>query len=122
MLQINKHATNIVKANITSMYTNVDEIEKGGEGSRGGKVIGHTKSGKPVYKGKLVKDEFGKYKSSEVQDDRDYTPEDHQDASRIHDEVSERALHHNDFGNSQQVENRFQHHDELSKYHKEKSK
>lgn len=24
-------------------------IEKGGEGSRGGKVIGHTKSGKPIY-------------------------------------------------------------------------
>lgn len=24
-------------------------IEKGGEGSRGGKIIGHTKSGKPIY-------------------------------------------------------------------------
>lgn len=24
-------------------------LEKGGEGSRGGKVIGHTKSGKPIY-------------------------------------------------------------------------
>lgn len=27
----------------------VEKIEKGGEGSRGGKVIGHTKSGKPIY-------------------------------------------------------------------------
>lgn len=27
----------------------VELIEKGGEGSRGGKVIGHTKSGKPIY-------------------------------------------------------------------------
>lgn len=26
-----------------------DELEKGGEGSKGGKVIGHTKSGKPIY-------------------------------------------------------------------------
>lgn len=26
-----------------------DELDKGGEGSRGGKVIGHTKSGKPIY-------------------------------------------------------------------------
>jgi len=26
-----------------------DLLEKGGEGSRGGKVIGHTKSGKPIY-------------------------------------------------------------------------
>lgn len=34
-----------------------DELSKsGGEGSRGGKVIGHTKSGKPVYeKGHQVK-------------------------------------------------------------------
>jgi len=27
----------------------VDYFEKGGEGSRGGKIIGHTKSGKPIY-------------------------------------------------------------------------
>lgn len=26
-----------------------DNVEKGGEGSRGGKVIGHTKSGKAIY-------------------------------------------------------------------------
>ena len=28
----------------------LDELVKGGEGSKGGKIIGHTKSGKPVYK------------------------------------------------------------------------
>jgi hypothetical protein len=27
----------------------VDLLEKGGEGSKGGKVIGHTKSGRPIY-------------------------------------------------------------------------
>lgn len=35
-------------AKILSMYNGVN-IEKSGEGSRGGKVIGHTKSGKPIY-------------------------------------------------------------------------
>jgi hypothetical protein len=25
-----------------------------GEGSKGGKIIGHTKSGKPIYEGKLL--------------------------------------------------------------------
>jgi hypothetical protein len=29
----------------------VNVIEKAGEGSRGGEIIGHTKSGKPIYKG-----------------------------------------------------------------------
>jgi len=45
-------------ATILSCYSNVDtilksedkgDLEKGGEGSRGGKVIGHTQSGKPIY-------------------------------------------------------------------------
>lgn len=35
-------------AKILSMYSNAEELIKS-EGSRGGKVIGHTKSGKPVY-------------------------------------------------------------------------
>jgi hypothetical protein len=29
----------------------MESIEKGGEGSKGGKIIGHTKSGKPIYEG-----------------------------------------------------------------------
>ena len=33
----------------TVLKQNESDIEKGGEGSRGGKVIGHTKSGKPIY-------------------------------------------------------------------------
>lgn len=28
-----------------------NDLEKGGEGSKGGKIIGHTKTGKPVYAG-----------------------------------------------------------------------
>lgn len=44
-----------------------NEIEKGGEGSRGGKVIGHTKSGKPIY-------EDGNFKK----DYKDFTSEEHE--------------------------------------------
>lgn len=38
-----------------------DEVEKGGEGSRGGKVIGHTKSGKPIYQSKTSTDAYEKH-------------------------------------------------------------
>lgn len=49
-----KELSNFEKAQadkILSCYNNVgeDELEKGGEGSKGGKVIGHTKSGKAIY-------------------------------------------------------------------------
>jgi hypothetical protein len=30
-----------------------EELKKGGEGSKGGKIIGHTKSGKPIYENHL---------------------------------------------------------------------
>ena len=48
------------------------DIEKSGEGSKGGKVIGHTKSGKPIYAGKRASD----YK--------DFSKEDHADARVKH--------------------------------------
>lgn len=48
----------------------IDLLEKGGEGSKGGKVIGHTKSGKPIYeKGARVKyfhDGLGKHYTGTV--------------------------------------------------------
>lgn len=50
----------------------IEEIVKGGEGSRGGKVIGHTKSGKPVY----AKKRASTYKS--------FTKEDHRNAAELH--------------------------------------
>lgn len=39
------------KAHHDSFFKKASEndIEKGGEGSRGGKIIGHTESGKPIY-------------------------------------------------------------------------
>jgi hypothetical protein len=33
----------------------IDQLEKGGEGSKGGKVIGHTAAGKPKYASDLKK-------------------------------------------------------------------
>jgi hypothetical protein len=64
---------------ILGLYSNADEIlkgesdelVKGGEGSRGGKIIGHTKSGKPIY------DSF------DHPSHKDFTKEDHGDAATI---------------------------------------
>ena len=53
----------------------IDILEKGGEGSRGGKIIGHTKSGKPIY------DKFNH------PGHKDFTVEDHLDAMKKHREV-----------------------------------
>lgn len=52
-------------------------MKKSGEGSRGGKVIGHTRSGKAIY---------GKPKSKKHDD---FTAEDHQDAAKLHGESSD---------------------------------
>lgn len=49
-----------------------DSLEKGGEGSRGGKVIGHTRSGKAIYQNNSDKNS------------KHFTKEDHKDASAIH--------------------------------------
>ncbi len=47
-------------------------IEKGGEGSRGGKVIGHTKSGKAIYE------------NSDHESHKNFHENDHFDAYQIH--------------------------------------
>lgn len=48
------------------------DIEKGGEGSKGGKVIGHTASGKPIYASR--DSNFG----------RDFSHQDHHEAAQAH--------------------------------------
>lgn len=55
------------------------DLEKGGEGSKGGKIIGHTKSGKPIYEVK-----HDSYKN--------FSKEDHKDA------IVEHKIHGNEFG------------------------
>jgi len=60
----------IRKNRVQSIQENI--LEKGGEGSRGGKIIGHTKSGKPVYENRNAMAE------------KKYTSKDHDDASYAH--------------------------------------
>jgi hypothetical protein len=49
-----------------------NDLEKGGEGSRGGKVIGHTQSGKPIYE------------NFEHKGHKNFTKTDHEDALLTH--------------------------------------
>lgn len=59
-----------------------DEIRKGGkgEGSKGGKVIGHTKSGKPIY-------ETGDFKKNY----KDFTLKDHREAGALHYDIARKS-------------------------------
>lgn len=76
----------------------LDNIVKGGEGSKGGKIIGHTKSGKPIYD--IKPGTSKKYK--------DFTKEDHLDAQRLHNSVNTKSgpqseysgYHHADMADS----------------------
>lgn len=54
-----------------------EELEKGGEGSRGGKIIGHTSSGKAIYNtnGFNIKH-------------KNFTPQDHHEAAQAHKKIS----------------------------------
>lgn len=54
-------------------------MAKSGEGSRGGKIIGHTKTGKPVY------DSAGHSAHS------DFTPQEHKQAAKISEKMSDEA-------------------------------
>jgi hypothetical protein len=49
-----------------------EELKKGGEGSKGGKIIGHTQSGKPIY------DSFNH------PEHKDFTKQDHKNAAYQH--------------------------------------
>lgn len=66
----------------------VEELKS--EGSRGGKVIGHTKSGKPIYE------------SHEQTHTQHYTSEDHSDAVNAH--MKESKKHADDVKWYQKVE------------------
>lgn len=63
-------------------------IRKSGEGSRGGVVIGHTKSGKAVYRSIPQQHEHGPMK--------DWTYEDHHDAAEAHRTEKDRRASSND--------------------------
>jgi hypothetical protein len=82
-----------------------DQLEKGGEGSRGGRVIGQTKSGKNIYA-----------KHYNPQQLEGWDKEDHADASKRHQEESERYKKMGSAGYDS-----YQHHARMAIYHKEKS-
>lgn len=91
--EINRHIIerqSLIKANITRGFGQADpnRIEKA-EGSRGGHILGHTKSGKPIY------DKF------EHKEHKDFTTQDHRDSALKHSEQaafykegSVKAKHH----------------------------
>lgn len=54
----------------------MDEVIKAGEGSRGGKIVGHTSSGKPIYQSKMQHIDSGVHHS--------YTAKDHKEAAHHH--------------------------------------
>lgn len=77
--KIKEHKESVKNGDFGESYyekSNEDELEKGlfGLGSRGGKIIGTTKSGKAIY------DSFGHKKHSK------FDHEDHKDAARLHGE------------------------------------
>lgn len=63
------HPQSMYKSDINDL---VEDLVKGGEGSRGGKVIGHTKSGKPIYE------------SANNSAHSSFDNEDHSDAHALH--------------------------------------
>lgn len=62
-----------------------EKLLKGGEGSRGGKIIGHTRSGKPIYS------------KAKNKNHDSFTYEDHRDAAKLHGDStdpSHQSWHH----------------------------
>lgn len=93
-----------------------EDLEKGGEGSRGGKVIGHTKSGKPVY---AHRNPFY-HKGFE-----DWSKDDHKDAIKHHENhalfAEQKAKHLYSKGKhdeSAEYAKKIEHHKDIARYHK----
>lgn len=93
-----------------------DSFEKGGEGTRGGKIIGYTKSGKPIY------DE------ANHEAHKDFTLGDHNDAYKLHNKLSNDAVE-NHYNNSENAEknilddkdNDYNHHNREKFKHEDKA-
>ena len=101
------------KAHIMKGYTNLD-IQKGGEGSKGGKIIGHTKSGKAIY------DTFSHPAH------KDFNEEDHRNAVTAHGKAGETRykikLGPNSEGKEERKKDIKHHLDEGAKHYKAKAK
>lgn len=103
-----------IQKSFESMYeSQIPTLEKGGEGSRGGKVIRHTKSGKPIYSEKHAND----YK--------DFSKQDHKDAEEAHEKKNlehynkSKTVHDNDAEEADHDESRSEHHHFMSMGHRD---
>ena len=77
-----KEQSEIAKSFDTAMSGMEDMIKAGkGEGARGGRVIGHTKSGKAIYASSSLKELKQHHKK--------FTPQDHKEAGEFHRKVRE---------------------------------
>lgn len=83
-----------------------------GEGSRGGHVIGHTQSGKPIYRGAISP--TGKVRP---QGHEEYSKQDHLDAAKVHDEQP--WIKPEDYANTSANSPTL--HDSMGKHHKEEA-
>lgn len=80
-----------------------EELQKGGEGSHGGKVIGHTKSGKAIYE------------NANHSKHKDFTVEDHDEAIEAHQKPRDEYHRSSDFSDEGKAKN--DHHYEQQKQH-----
>jgi hypothetical protein len=88
----------------------------GGEGSRGGVVIGHTQSGKPVYASEKANANPIKHANASS---KGYTQQDHQDAATTHLQKAEEASKKGDTAGAQLHKDIAQAHAALGKTAKE---
>lgn len=82
-------------------------VKAKGEGSKGGKIIGHTKSGKPVYAGN----------KSDHQDHKEWESQDHKDAEEYH--YSESMSHGEAASKHRQGTSSYNNHRALSMHHRD---
>lgn len=102
-----------LRQRVVDLYKGQDNGIEKGEGSRGGKVIGHTKSGKPIYATNGMN-----HKHS------DFTPEDHKDAAELNKTVAaqyrERAFGSRGVGQTKMKDSE-QFHNQFAREHEEQA-
>lgn len=83
MNNIHKSFEEQQKEKILKSYNGTEDLIKGGEGSRGGKIIGHTKSGKAIYENSRATHVIPD--GTSIGDHYDsFSKQDHLDAAKLH--------------------------------------
>jgi hypothetical protein len=114
-----RNASLIVKSfeQDSQQLPSLDELRKGGEGSKGGHVIGHTSSGKPIYSHAAA----GEYKNFTKKDHYDAALEHHQEHEK-HNALHGKASIMKDKETSNFHKKMMNHHAQLSDQHNDLSK